>query len=321
MIRARFAFETGLIDLPVEGIIGVFGAQIRDDLAWLPAERVEIVQGSKPEVDALASQGFIVRQVPNSYAMSIVVVPRARRAAEALLAKAMAATEGLVIVTGAKSDGVESLLKDCRRLGQVGAVAAKAHGKVFVVEGGNFSAWTAKPAQTKDGYWTAPGVFSADGPDAGSVLLAECLPEPIKGQGADLGAGWGFLSARLLQNPAVKALNLVEADLTALDCARRNVEDPRAAFHWADATSWTPPEALDFIVMNPPFHKGRDSDIALGQAFITSAARMLSRHGRLWLVANRHLRYETHLAQAFGHVREFGGDNRFKLIEAAKAKR
>jgi len=149
-------------------------------------------------------------------------------------------------------------------------------------------------------------------------LLVEALPDAMKGVVVDLGAGWGFLSAHILTRPEVNAVHLVEAGHMALECARRNVTDPRAEFHWADATTWDPKARVDTIVMNPPFHKGRASEPQIGQAFVAAAARILSAQGNLWMVANRHLPYEAELKKRFAHVEEIGGDARFKLFHAAR---
>jgi 16S rRNA (guanine1207-N2)-methyltransferase len=73
--------------------------------------------------------------------------------------------------------------------------------------------------------------------------------------------------------------------------------------------------------MNPPFHAGRAADPALGRAFIAAAARMLSPTGQLWLVANRHLAYETALQEHFRQVAEIGGDPSFRIMHAARPKR
>ena len=105
---------------------------------------------------------------------------------------------------------------------------------------------------------------------------------------------------------------------TSLDCARRNVTDPRARFHWADATRWSPEDKIDAVVMNPPFHTGRSADPGLGRDFIRAAARVLAPSGRLWMVANRHLGYETALKVCFAHVEEIAGDTRFKVIHATR---
>jgi len=101
-----------------------------------------------------------------------------------------------------------------------------------------------------------------------------------------------------------------------LDCARNNVTDARAQFHWTDATTWAGAKGVDAIVMNPPFHTGRKADTDLGRAFIAAAARLLRPSGHLWMVANRHLAYEQELSTRFASVQEVGGDNRYKILQA-----
>ncbi|KDB02737.1 hypothetical protein U879_15605, partial [Defluviimonas sp. 20V17] len=168
------------------------------------------------------------------------------------------------------------------------------------------------------GFITLPGVFSADGPDKASVLLARSLPAKLPTRVADLGAGWGYLARAILARDGVEELHLIEAERTALDCARQNITDPRARFHWADATQPCPGAPFQAIVTNPPFHAGRAADPALGVAFIASAARMLTGSGQLWLVANRNLPYERSLATLFREVEEIAGDSAFKVLHATR---
>ena len=135
--------------------------------------------------------------------------------------------------------------------------------------------------------------------------------------GAGLGAGWGYLSWHMLKRAAgVSTLHLIDSDSRALDSARVNVTDPRARFHWADATTPLPRLALDFVIMNPPFHQGRDARPQLGTAFIRAAAAMLRPSGQLWMVANRHLPYEPTLAACFRSHVELPGLPGFKLFHA-----
>ena len=171
-----------------------------------------------------------------------------------------------------------------------------------------------------DGRWqVAAGVFSADGIDPGSCMLAAALPRTLSGQIADLGAGWGFLAGSALENcPKISSLHLVEAQASALSCAKRNVSDPRARFHWADAIAWTGADRLDAVIMNPPFHTGRKADMSLGQSFVQSAARLLRKKGDMWMVANRHLKYEPAIIDHFGGFEEIAGDTRYKVLHARK---
>lgn len=327
MIDARLqaALSGGGLDLPDEGRIAVFRPVENADLAGLDPERCDIIHDFKPVYDAWAARGYTALTVPaGPYAAAIVSLPRAKAEARAMIAEACARTEGPVVVDGQKIDGVDSLLKEMRARVSVSGPISKAHGKLFwITEAAAdfFADWAQGPAQTDGGFWTAPGVFSADDIDLASALLVDALPKKLGAEVVDLGAGWGFLSAHVLTRPEVKTVHLVEAGYMALECARRNVADERAKFYWADATDWTPPHRLDAVVMNPPFHTGRASEPRLGQAFVAAAARLLSGQGQLWMVANRHLPYEAELKTRFSHVEELGGDARFKLFHAARPSR
>jgi 16S rRNA (guanine1207-N2)-methyltransferase len=166
------------------------------------------------------------------------------------------------------------------------------------------------------GLWTQPGVFSWDRIDPGTALLLQHLP-PLSGRGADLGAGLGVLAHAILASPQVSALTLVEIDRRAVEAARRNVDDARASFLWADVRR-AGLSGLDFVVMNPPFHDGGREDRALGQAFIETAAEVLRKGGTCWLVANRHLPYEAVLAERFARVRPVAEAGGYKVYEARR---
>jgi 16S rRNA (guanine1207-N2)-methyltransferase len=311
--RLKLALAGGLWALPPGGHLVVLGAGAGDDLSVLPRDRLTVVTRQKPDHDHFAGQGFAVAtDLPDAATSVLVCLPRAKDLGRAWLAAA--AARGVVAVDGQKDDGIESMLRDLRGRGQVSAPLSKAHGKFFTFAG-DLSDWTAA-ARHIDGFHLAPGVFSADGIDPASALLAAALPDRLPARMADFGAGWGYLAEAALRRPGVAELHLVEADLTALDCARRNVPDPRAVFHWADVTTWRPPRLLDGIVMNPPFHRGRAADTGLGVAFLHAARAALAPAGHLWLVANRHLPYADTLNTLFHEVTDLGGSPAFRLTHA-----
>lgn len=322
--RIAHALESGALALP-EGRVAVFAPRAGMDLGVLGVSRVQVITSFRPDHDAFAAQGYdCVREPTGEFAAALVVAPRAREAARGLVARAAALVpQGLLLIEGAKTDGIDALLREVRAVAEPLDVLPKAHGKLAWIERPPaFAGWAEAAAPRDAGGWrTVPGAFSSDGPDPGSQALLQALP-PLKGRVADLGAGWGFLAHGVLEmSPQISELHLVEADADALDCARVNITDPRARFHWADATRPLPGAPFGTIVMNPPFHTGRSADPSLGRAFIRAAAGGLTPQGTLWLVANRHLPYETALAEAFAEVVDVKGTQAFKITRATRPRR
>ena len=316
--RLPLALETGGLTVP-EGRIAVFHPVLDADLRSLPQAQCEVIQPFRPAYDAFTNAGFACAvESSQRYALSVVCLPRSKAEARVLVAQAAACTDGPIIVDGQKTDGVDSIFKALRKRADVSPTISKAHGKLFWINSHDgLEDWIQYPALTDGGFWTAPGVFSADGIDPASELLAQALPEKLGKHVADLGAGWGYLSAHALTRD-INELHLVEAGHMALECAKRNVTDERVQYHWADATKWAPKGRIDTVIMNPPFHVSRAAEPSLGQAFVASAARILANSGQLWMVANRHLPYEEALNANFGKVTDLGGDARFKLFHAAR---
>jgi 16S rRNA (guanine1207-N2)-methyltransferase len=171
-------------------------------------------------------------------------------------------------------------------------------------------------------FWSRPGLFNWDRIDEGSALLAQNLPETIGGDVADLGCGWGFLSDHLLRTcHDINSLDIYDADADCFECARRNLglvpTRVKAKPHWHDVTGGIGSRRFDAIVMNPPFHEGKQADALIGLKFIASAAQALRTHGELWLVANRQLPYENLLNETFAQVEKVIEKGAFKVLHAS----
>ncbi|HEU0221519.1 MAG TPA: methyltransferase, partial [Paracoccaceae bacterium] len=176
----------------------------------------------------------------------------------------------------------------------------------------------AAPRRNAEGFLTAPGMFSHDHADQGSVLLAAALAGRLAGRVADLGAGYGWLASQLLRtNQAVSALDLFEADHAALAAAEVNVTDPRARFLWADvARLGASIGPFDHVITNPPVHAGRALEPELGLAFLAAGQRLLARAGTLHVVANRQLPYEAALERLFAEWEIREETSAFKILAA-----
>jgi 16S rRNA (guanine1207-N2)-methyltransferase len=325
-------FASGDLDPPASGRALLFGAPAGLRVpAYLRAEAT-CVQGFRPAFLALRAAGHTVVPLAEGegYAIALMLAGRHRGLNENNLADAIERTApgGLVLVAGGKEDGVASLRKRVETILPLAGHQAKYHGVVF---------WLRRPDDCGDavarlregngevaidGLITRPGMFSHGAVDAGSRLLAQHLPAGLSGKAADFCAGWGYLSAQLLKgNPGLAALDLYEADFSSLEAAKRNLAGIAAAqigFHWQDLIAEPVAGRYDVIVMNPPFHAGRAAEPGIGQKLITVAAKALRKNGRLFLVANRQLPYETTFAGLFGDWRETGREGGFKLFEAKR---
>jgi len=314
--------------------------------AGLPLQRIarnELIceQSFRPYADALVDAGFgATADTEEKFRLILLLAPRQRDEARALFAHALqrATADGVVVASMLNKEGARSGESDLTQL--TGAVQNLSKNKCRVFwndplatgpDHDLVAAWAAldAPRTIADGrFLSRPGLFAWDRIDAASALLAHSLPGDLAGRGADLGAGFGYLSAEVLARcPRVVALDLYEAEARALELARLNLArlapsgaDSRVDldFFWHDVTKGLA-QRYDFIVSNPPFHLGRADTPGLGRGFIAAAAAALNPGGRLWLVANRHLPYEAELAGRFAKVRvvvEAGG---YKVIEAVKA--
>lgn len=304
--RLFTAFEDGLT---VDGTLHVVRPPMGYDLAGLTDVTVEATYF--PDHDYWSAAGVIGDGAHR--AGTLVVLQRSKLLSRQMLLDAIA-RGGTVIVDGQKTDGVESIYKDLRKVTPLSGVVTKGHGRLFWFEAGAAPDWDTT-VQSPEGFKTAAGTFSEGKIDAGSALLVPYL-EGLSGEVADLGAGWGYLSRAILRNDEVTRLDMIEAEKTALECAVENVDDPRARPVWTDALSHA--GSYDAVVSNPPFHTGRAGTPDLGRGFIATAARILKPRGTFLMVANRHLPYEAELDASFASVDELPASGAFKVFRATR---
>lgn len=330
-------FASGDLALPADGRVLFLRARDGFRLREMAQKNWVCEQSFKPFAESLERSGLTVAPpgASEAFPMVLVLPPRQRDEARALFAHALqrVSTGGVVLVAVPNAEGAKSAEGDFASVGGPLGHISKHKCRVFWTQPLSsqldrelLESWASldAPRLNAAGYVSRPGLFAWDRVDTASALLAACLPTDLHGSLADLGAGYGYLSAQVLARcPAVSSIDLFEAEARALEPAQQNLdraqrEHARAipfALHWHDVTQGLP-RRYDAIVSNPPFHQGRADLPELGRAFIDVAADALLPHGRFWLVANRHLPYEATLAARFNEVRTVVTQDGFKVIEA-----
>lgn len=327
-------FAAGLLPLPASGFILNAEADSALPPALLP---LTCVTGFKPAHDALTLAGFRVVQTlpPGDYQAGLCLLTKHKAGSLAAIAQAWHALPvgGLLVCCGDNDTGVASLMKAAKdAFGEVESLS-KHHARTFWLHKADgpapavladWRAGGAVRAVAATGFTAGPGMHGWNKIDIGSRLLAAQFPGAIRGRVADLGAGWGYLSAELLRAAPgrVTGLDLFEADAASLAAAAVNVAplagDTVLKYHWADVTAGLPRGRFDVIITNPPFHAGKATDVTLGSQFIARAAEGLAPGGTLLLVANKHLPYEAVLEKHFKSRRTVAEADGFKVIEGKR---
>ncbi len=290
-----------------------------------PFAGIQCEQSLRPEF--LKLKGATARLTEGSWPLGLVLMTKHKEENFANIARAWALLEpgGTLACAGANDDGAASLEKHVAKAFGGVEQLSKFHSRVF---------WFAKADKEPPAYWrglgglqpvgddtwlSRPGIFSWDRIDDGSALLARHLPGDIAGTVADFGCGWGYLARDLLPRaPEIAQIHLIDAEHLAIEAARANVPDRRAAFHWLDLTQEAAPATFDAIVCNPPFHTGRASTPALGQKIIEAASRALKPGGHFYMVANRGLPYEPVLKAHFTSFATLADNNKFRVSRAIR---
>ncbi|GAB4543119.1 MAG: class I SAM-dependent methyltransferase [Roseibium sp.] len=331
--------ETGAVDL-ADGVRILFlRARAERSLAALEPYDVTCEQSFAPDRDRLLKAGLTTEAETEQTGFdAVLVLPgRQRQEARAQLARAVSRARegGLVLACAPNTEGAKTLEHDLAEL--LGGADKLTKHKCRVVwqavrsasvDDGLLAEWLTldAPRSVLDGTWTSrPGLFAWDRIDPASKLLADHLPETLKGRGADLGAGFGYLARSVLEKaPGVVSMDLYEAEKRALDLAEKNLAELKGKKTltgiWSDVTRGIE-GPYDFIVSNPPFHQAGKADRAdVGQGFIRAAAAGLKPGGAFYLVANRHLPYEHTLGEVFSEVTQLADEGGYKVIRAVKGK-
>lgn len=165
-----------------------------------------------------------------------------------------------------------------------------------------------------------PGVFAHGRLDKGSRLLLDSLSKmKPEGKILDFACGSGLLGCSLLAESADLELTLLDVSALAMESSRLTLEEN------ALEATLLPSDGLselhgryDWIISNPPFHRGISNDLQIAAIFFSAVGTFLAKNGRIVIVCNRHLPYKRWLQEYFEQVTQLDENAEFLIIRASK---
>lgn len=280
-------------------------------------------------------------ELENSCDIVVVELPKGRKLTQRWLAQAFRGlrTGGVLYLCGANRQGINSLVKDAENLfGESGVLGYKKGNRLvrfqkkqpewpasgwWQIPGIAPGTWHTVVIQTPSGnieLFSLPGIFSFDQLDDGTQLLLDSLPEVHDMNVLDLGCGYGIIGISAAHSGAA-AVDLLDVNLLAVAASNLNIERlglTNACAFASDVLSAVPDKKYGLILSNPPFHTGRDVDYQVANAFIKQSYQALETGGRLYIVANRFIRYEKIMEMHFQQVKETIQSPRFHVLCGVK---
>jgi 16S rRNA (guanine1207-N2)-methyltransferase len=161
-----------------------------------------------------------------------------------------------------------------------------------------------------------PGVFSHGRLDEGTALLLQVLAQQkLSGSALDIGCGAGVLSATLAR--AGVSVTAVDVSATAVAATAETLQANNLRGQVLAGDLYAPVTGrFDQIITNPPFHDGLQRTTTISERLIMQAPGYLKEGGRLLLVANQGLPYESWLNKAFARVEVLAENRRFRVFQA-----
>jgi 16S rRNA (guanine1207-N2)-methyltransferase len=265
-------------------------------------------------------------------------LPRGKAVAQQFVADAAAALKpgGHLYLAGHKRSGVKSFVAYARKVFGNSAVMALKKGcrvvKCVKDEGAtvpqtDYHRWHTLSAEVGGQVYrfvSKPGVFSWDELDAGTRLLVETMKIRTGDTVLDLGCGYGIVGLIAAGKARQGRVYLADSSVVAVEAARRTLAlngVTGAEVRLSDSVAAVRDVRFDVVVTNPPFHQGRQTDYAVAHQFIRDAAAVLQRRGRLYVVANRFIRYEEQISEHFHQVDVVYEDNFYRVLLAVRPKK
>jgi len=305
-------------DRPVRCVTQDFG-----DFAWLSATGAEVSFEAVPGLDG-------------SEQSVILFLPREKDRL-AMLLHAIADRMGpqsKLWLTGENRSGIKSSPRHVRQwfsrvtpldnARHCGLFEASEPARARPFDLADYSAtWSMRYAGRELTLCSLPGVFAHGRLDKGTALLLDALEKlNPQGQILDFACGCGVVGLALLTAAPRACLTLLDNSALAIEASRLSIEANgfEARLLPSDGLGEVTGR-YDWIISNPPFHRGVANDLDIAAEFFRLAGTFLAESGRIVIVCNRHLPYSKWLSHSFDTVERLAENGEYVVIQAGAWRR
>lgn len=297
--------------------------QVRTGSVTLAEDNIASAQRqlATPYVQHVAFHDYIVHAAEATMdiaVMNLLYQPRKQWVRYAIEAAAYALKSGgRLYIVGAKERGILSTAKEMQeRFGNV---------ETLTISKGHRVVSSQKAKRDEGGLMSnedlSLSLFARGQLDEGTRLLLESLQVHATDDALDIGCGAGYVGLHIARLAPRGRVMMVDVSLAAVAAATRAVQESglsNVSVLPSDGAQAVLAQRFDLVATNPPFHQGGIHTTAITERFIHEAAQVLRPRGRFYLVANRFLKYELTIRDAFSNVSEVGGNSKYKVLKAEK---
>ncbi|EWH10025.1 rRNA (guanine-N(2)-)-methyltransferase [Catenovulum agarivorans DS-2] len=277
------------------------------------------------EMSCNGNQAYLWPTKPNKHYKNVVLfLPKSKEKAIWLVEqlKSFLPTKTIIYFVGENKGGIKSSAKlFANHLDKITKVAS---GKHCVLLRGELNDTQAQPYHFVESNYdvkgktvkvaSLPGVFSHKELDHGTQLLLENLPANISGKVLDFACGCGVIGSFIKKYHPACEIDLCDIDSLAVESSKQTLKINELVGSVVISDGLMKISSnYQWIFSNPPFHTGIKIDYHISERFIKDCKSVLTSNGRLYIVANRFLKYAQILQDHFNKVDVVAEDNKFKV--------
>lgn len=277
------------------------------------------------DIQVPSKSSFLWPQQPSKpYKNVVLFFPKSKERVIWLvdLLKSILPPKTTVYFVGENKGGIKSSAK--LLAGQLTNIVKIASGKHCVLMRGSLNEIGGSPTSYQHSQYTIddknitvaslPGVFSYKELDHGTKLLLESLPKHISGKVLDFACGCGVIGSFIKKYYSDCQIDMCDIDALATESSKQTLLINELVGSVVISDGLTKISSnYQWIFSNPPFHTGIKIDYHITECFIKDCKKVLTTNGRLYIVANRFLKYAQILQDHFNFVDVVAEDNKFKV--------